>query len=279
MRRICLAALIVTACGETAPQPGSVHDLVGRERAFAALSVDSGVRPAFLAFLADSAVLFRPGPVPGRAFTAGRPNPPGTLDWHPVRAMVAGSRDLGWTSGPYSYTLNGDTAWGHFVSVWRRQDQGPWEVLLDLGISHQPEAHPGEGVETEQLEPAEAAVVTAALRLGLLQADRLVLAAARRNMRPAFADAYAPDAWLYRDGRVPMRLDAARLDRLPMAPGTLSWEPSDARVSLAGDLGVTYGTLDSEGDTVWMLPAGAYQYVRIWRRVEESWKIILEIIV
>jgi len=278
-RRGCVAVLILTACGESIPQPGSVRELVGRERAFAALSVDSGIRPAFLAFLADSSVLFRPHPVPGRAFTAGRPNPPGTLNWHPVRAMAAGGRDLGWTTGPYTYALNGDTAYGQFVSVWRRRDQGRWEVLLDLGISHPRDRDPDETLTMEDLPPDRASAAPAALRIALLRRDRLVLAAAQSNMQQAFEDAYAPNARLYREGEAPFALRAERLATLPAGPSTLSWEPTDARASSAGDLGMTYGALTSAGEAGWMLSAGEYRYVRIWRRLDGRWRIILEIVV
>ncbi|MEX0691791.1 MAG: nuclear transport factor 2 family protein [Gemmatimonadales bacterium] len=268
---------LVLACMEAAPDPGGVRELVARERAFAALSVDSGMRPAFLTFLADSSVLFRPHPVPGRAWMAGRPDPPGILNWRPTFAMVSGRRDLGWTTGPYTYTLEGDTSHGHFVSVWKREAPGRWEVWLDLGVSHPPE-DVRDHIDHISLPSADAGT-PAALRIDLLRRDRLLLNAARTNMRRAFTEGYAPNAQMYRPGDVPTLLRADWLRALPTGPTTLNWEPTDARASSGGDLGVTLGALTGSGNPGWRIPAGSYRYVRIWRREAERWQVILEIVV
>jgi hypothetical protein len=207
----------------------------------------------------------------------GRPNPPGTLSWRPTFAMVAGRRDLGWTTGPYTYALDGDTNHGHFVSVWKREAPGPWEVWLDVGVAHAP------GDASDRLDhvslPSVDASAPAALRIDLLRRDRMMLEAARMDQRRAFTEAYAPNTRLYRPGHAPVFLRADRLLALTTASTTLDWEPTDARASSDGDLGVTHGALTSAGDAVWMIPAGNYRYVRIWRMVNADWRVILEIVV
>jgi ketosteroid isomerase-like protein len=75
--------------------------LVEAERAFARAADEKGVREAFLAFLADDAILFRPAPVPGKEWMRSHPAPPIRLAWRPSFAEVSGAGDLGYTLGPY----------------------------------------------------------------------------------------------------------------------------------------------------------------------------------
>ena len=146
----------VVSGGAPAPQPPvpeghtPLDTLVATERAFSAMSVAQGMKPAFLAYLAADGLVFRPGPVNGRKVWNARTNPAGTLIWEPSFAEVAGNADLGFTSGPWEFRPpagQGDTAYGHFVTVWARpiewvpDSERVWSVALDLGISHDRPAH------------------------------------------------------------------------------------------------------------------------------------------
>lgn len=141
---IALAALpLAVARVPAEPEPAVDHaafdSLVASERAFAALSRAEGMRPAFLTYLASDGVIFRPGPVNGRSVWEARENPKATLAWEPSFAEVAGSGDVGWTTGPWEYTPAGaktPAAYGHFVSVWRRVGSGHWRVAVDIGTGH-----------------------------------------------------------------------------------------------------------------------------------------------
>src|SRR5580765_6563956 len=118
--------------------------LADTERAFSALSVEKGMKEAFLHYLAADGLVFRPGPVNGRKVWEARTNPRGTLIWEPTFAEVAGNGDLGFTSGPWEYRPpeGGDVSYGHFVTVWARpiewvpDEEMVWRVAAELGISH-----------------------------------------------------------------------------------------------------------------------------------------------
>ncbi|HYM82282.1 MAG TPA: nuclear transport factor 2 family protein [Candidatus Limnocylindria bacterium] len=132
--------------------PTSLDTLVAAERAFAAASVKNGMRDAFLFYLADDGILFRPGPVNGRSLWAPRANSKATLDWAPSYAEVSALGDMGFTTGPWELRgPPGDKeppSYGHFVSVWKRGSDTPWKVAVDIGISHE---RPSGGIKTVEL--------------------------------------------------------------------------------------------------------------------------------
>lgn len=67
------------------------------------------------------------------------------ISWHPTKAQVAKSGELGYTSGTFQMTFNdpsgkpiSDT--GKYVTVWKKQSDGSWKVLLDIFNSDLPVA-------------------------------------------------------------------------------------------------------------------------------------------
>src|SRR5215467_10398695 len=65
------------------------------------------------------------------------------VSWHVDRASVARSGDLGYTSGAYETTFYdpaGKTVSdkGKYVTVWKKQEDGSWKVLLDIANTDLP---------------------------------------------------------------------------------------------------------------------------------------------
>lgn len=63
-----------------------------------------------------------------------------SLTWAPVKAEMAASGDLGYTYGNYelkSRDKDGKvvTRNGKYTSIWKRQKDGSWKVVLDMGNS------------------------------------------------------------------------------------------------------------------------------------------------
>jgi ketosteroid isomerase-like protein len=67
--------------------------------------------------------------------------PEGTsLTWTPVKAEMAASGDLGYTYGNYVYTAKNKegkliTTYGKYTSIWKKQKDGQWKVVVDMGNS------------------------------------------------------------------------------------------------------------------------------------------------
>ncbi len=146
--RLVLAAAVAFVIGACAtPQTPRRATDAGREsvaaseRAFARQSVEHGMRAAFLEYFADDGINFAPGPGNTRERFRARPDAiePFVLDWHPAITAVARAGDLGFTTGPFTITGRApavrEPAQGVFLSVWRRQADGNWRVIVDGGVS------------------------------------------------------------------------------------------------------------------------------------------------
>lgn len=129
------------SAGPEAPMDSTVASLADAERAFSTMSVERGMTKAFVAYLRDDAVLFRPGPINGKQLWLKRGDIPATLIWEPSYGEVAASGDFGLSLGPSEFRPQAseskdEVGHGHFVSIWCREEQGPWRVAVDIGISH-----------------------------------------------------------------------------------------------------------------------------------------------
>jgi ketosteroid isomerase-like protein len=65
------------------------------------------------------------------------------LKWHPTQVEVSSSGDLGYSIGEYERISrdssgNPATAAGNYVSIWRKQPDGKWKVVLDIGTPGTP---------------------------------------------------------------------------------------------------------------------------------------------
>src|SRR5687767_1574658 len=102
LRAIAIAVASITLCGHALVKSANDPALpvAEAERAFAALSLASNMKEAFVEWLADDGIVFRPLPVVGKPIWQARPAPTATLAWEPEYAEIAYSGDLGWDYGP-----------------------------------------------------------------------------------------------------------------------------------------------------------------------------------
>lgn len=272
-----------------------IDELVAAERAFRADVARLGVRDGFLAHLADDAVLFRPTAVNGPAYLRTQDSAPGLLEWEPEYADVSTSGDLGFTTGPWTMRQSErDTvaaaAAGMYVSVWRRDGSGRFKVAIDHGVGlgrTLPVPEPRE-VYASKNPPVPAEGVAMEVDAGGRVIDReaartLLQSESDLAARMATADGYRLvlqsaryDAWFLRRGEDPLKGTGAIYSYFQRNPGRLRLSPSSAYVARSGDLGYAYGTYDfsrSDGSS-----AESGNYLRIWRRGADGWKIQLELL-
>jgi len=118
----------------------ALRALVATENNFSRASVEHGIRDSFLQFFADDSIIFAPEPKNGKKFYANYEDKGRKLIWQPIFATIANSADLGVTTGPWEMksSASDDTsvAFGQFVSIWKRQPEKSWKVIVDVGIDN-----------------------------------------------------------------------------------------------------------------------------------------------
>jgi ketosteroid isomerase-like protein len=268
---ICLAAVVN---GQSALQ-----EMVRTEQAFSQMAQDTSIRDAFMNYIADDGLLFRPGAVNGKKWMSEHPvqssDKRPVLLWQPAYAGMAVSGDMGFTTGPWEAKadINDEKpqGYGHFVTVWKKQADGSWKFVVDLGISHPQSGGPQAlwtPAETpnKEFKPVDVPIV----RETLLERDRNYAAAVLgRGFAKSYAAYAARAVRLYRANDLPFIGRDAAIEHLSKTTGEVKWTPIGGDVSSAGDLGYTHGTYEA-GDE-------RGSYVRIWKKQNGLWRIVMDV--
>lgn len=118
----------------------ALGEMVATDQAFSDSSASLGMRKAFLEFVADDAVLLRPGYMPiveGDVvkFLTSQEDTSFVMTWTPKGGQISQSYDLGYTYGVYRVQLKtvDSVLTGTYVSIWQKQNNGKWKFVLDTG--------------------------------------------------------------------------------------------------------------------------------------------------
>lgn len=284
---LILFAFAVAVRPQTTTTPSNLQSLVEAERAFAKLALDKGIREAFIANIADDGVLFRPGAVAGKKWLEEHTTQPGVLAWQPIFAFVARAGDMGYTTGPWEYREKSiddkPVAFGYFVTSWKKQRDGSWKFVLDLGTRNQQPQTPAPQMMFPRDYPtnnsSKLSTNVEAERAALLKAeDDFLKLLAAKNTLDSYLSFLADDVRLYRMNAFPVVGKESTRAALEGKIGALTWQTTKADVSRSGDLGYTYGTyeLKAGADTK---QAESGNYLRIWRKQPSGkWRVVLDLL-
>lgn len=254
---ICLTLLvgfISLAFAQKAKEASALQSMVDTERAFARMSEEQGIRPSFMAFIADNGILFRPTAVKGKQWMTEHPLPPSDkrplLSWQPTFADMARAGDMGYTTGAWEYKSDihdaQPVAFGNFLTVWKKQPDRSWKFVIDLGISNpQPDqaATPWQLPNNYLQMSGGSTTYVKAETTALLKREReFSRDSATRGAQKAFEAYAANDVRVFRNGKLPFVGKADAAVALPASSIVWTWEPAFADVSRSGDLGYSYGT-------------------------------------
>src|SRR5262245_3682664 len=191
--RILVLAVFFVALVHAQTNDTALKQMADTERAFAKRATVIGWKQAFLEYFADDAIGFD-GVKAGSAKDQLRkiPDPPkdAQLLWEPRYGDIAASGELGWLTGPSTSINparnNGAPRYGNYASVWRRQRDGTFKVIIDVGINTSEPVKFADGFtrapSVNRYAGSEGAVGSRALS----DADLALTKAAMRNQ----ADAY-----------------------------------------------------------------------------------------
>ncbi len=293
-----LASLLVAAPPAHAAAPaGTSPDaamvaMVETERAFAALVIEKGMREAFITYIAEDGVGFDNGPIPLRQAMRDRPAGPEPfhLIWEPRYGDVAASGEVGYLTGPYRVEGKGKdgapfTRHGCFFSVWRRQADGEFRNILDIGV-RLPEAA---AFDPGFRRPPRAGRFT--LKPGAADADASLRAseqslndAARTgSLGAALLAVLDPGARVHREGVAPAADAAAARPLLEGAGRLREAESRFVGTAASGDFGWTYGryayaaAVAAGGNAAASAPEHG-SYARVWTRDRAgTWRVVADI--
>jgi ketosteroid isomerase-like protein len=283
MNSTLLGALAAAAIAAAAQMtiPPALQKMADTERAFAKRAQEVTVREAFIDFFADESIAFEPDPTPARESLRKqtRPQPAGfQLLWEPRLGDIAASGDLGYLTGPSETIVPGQpTRYGNYFSVWKRQANGEYRVILDVG---------GGTPEKTTYAPGFARASSTATWRGsepkatseasLLAADRALNdAIGSKGAGAAYVSVMHPDGRLQRSGFLPTTNRQASVDWLDAHVKVWATESMKIETAASGDLGYTWGKYNV---TPTDRAAYAGYYLRMWtRKGDGSWQLVYEV--
>jgi ketosteroid isomerase-like protein len=285
-----LVTLVITsaAWGGRAQEPprgpagAELMKMVNTERAFVQRAQETNWRDAFLEFFADGIKGFDGEDVKARLRS--RPEPPKDLEfwWEPRYGDMAASGELGWLTGPVRTRLpqvaGGKPDFANYTSIWKRQPDGTYKVIQDVGVTIPamapfPPGFARAPVTSRYAGPEKGAQA----QDGLRAADaRLTAALCTAGVAEAYADVAAPFARLHRDRVMPIVGREAIASWSLTQPAWSTGETRFAEVAESGDLGYSWGSY-AQPATAGTGAAIGY-YLRIWTRdAQARWRLVVEV--
>ena len=273
MRKFFLLTGISFLCSITKAQK-SIEGLIDAEKSFAAYSVAHGTKDAFLKFADSTGIVFDQGkPVNAMAIWNKKEKRPGVLNWYPQFAGIAMSGNLGYTSGPWTFSLNDSiVARGQYSTIWHINKDGEWKFLLDLGVNNTPE-------NTDTSKWWRVTSTDPTLYLGSLKS---LIKTEKKFIKKTRNKKDDRKRWYFnsssktllpvlsRNGRVPAMDYDQFLGVMNAMPSKIKYTINGSGISFSTDLGYVYGTTIINGKQ--------NGYLRIWIKEKDGWKIILEVL-
>ena len=264
------------------PLPQALTQMIEAERAFAARALVIGWKQAFLEYFAPDALGFSEGQVGlARDQIAKNPDPPPDLQlmWEPRFGDISGSGDLGYLTGPVRNVRPsrdaGRPRHSNYTSIWKRQRDGSFKVVMDVGINtpnpvtfapgftRAPQKNRFTGDYDDTTPP-------------LGTADGLLNAELRRDPARAYRPNLTVFARLHRQNAMPIVGDTRILQWLGSQSAFTAADTRFTEAAKSGDLGYAWGTYTRKA------ARGAAEggfYVRIWVRERNGqWKLAMDVL-
>jgi len=140
IKKLIVFLVILYGCNRSEPDALQLKkELIKTDQDFSQLSLEKGMKEAFLFYAADSVIMLRQGefPLMGKISLIQHlksvPHNQVHLMWTPTKAEVSG--DLGYTFGNWKLKITGkDTVeYGNYVTIWKKFSDGRWKYILDGG--------------------------------------------------------------------------------------------------------------------------------------------------
>jgi ketosteroid isomerase-like protein len=248
-------------------QVNDIQKLIDSELSFDSFAKKKGTNAAFLEFLADDGLVFRPDAKNGKEFFRKQEKSNDSLSWQPKFAELSSNALIGFTTGDWQYSKEkseSPSSFGQYVSIWQRQQNGEYRVILDIGISHEKPKTLDLQVkfgETGSEKPTRFASFISDESVY----DRSQFVSMYDNI---YKKHFADDVRVLRDGKLPIIGKKNALNILKKDVSLKHFPKLRFSFGIA-DFAYGFGTYES--------PTENGNFVQIWKYRKGKWQIILDV--
>jgi ketosteroid isomerase-like protein len=259
--------------------------LADTERAFSADTVKLGFRDGFIKYFADDGIGFSPHPEQTKEALQKRPAQTGPrtviFKWAPMFGDVSLAGDLGYTTGPVLYTDVSENPkqprHGMYFSVWQKQSDGSWKVVVDMGVSVPQAVAPIDPAFTPARKP-DAVSKNDVAKPGMSEYTDADGALSRTIEMNGVARAYEaildPEFRVHRNGMLPITSIEVLREFFAKNSAAPSFKTLGGKVAGSNDLAFTYGSYSLSSAS----EIEGY-YVHVWRKDNASrWRLVADIV-
>ncbi|MEO6523108.1 MAG: nuclear transport factor 2 family protein [Mucilaginibacter sp.] len=260
-----------------------LDDIIKSENNFAKAAADMNVKKAFLANLDSAGRIFNGSKSYNgiATYSKGPENNNALLEWYPTVAQVAATGDIGFTSGPFTYRAKrADTviAYGYYFTVWKRDKNGLFKIMLDGGVTHSlnhsPLFKPEIKLQTAvDLKTRRAPSANKSIDFKLTETAFSTLA--DTDPAKAYQTYLSSKARLLRNNSLVQQdkiADLAAINKEQIKAYLFIQDGSG--ISAGNDFAYTYGSVNVTLNNSTEKPAGFY--IRVWQFINNEWKIIAD---
>lgn len=280
-----LVCLVITQDYFAQKENPNLNSMIATEYSFAATAEKLGTRDAFLNFIADDGILFRPGPLNGKKYLSESKPSGGLLSWYPSFALVSKAGDLGFTSGPWEWRKNktdsAALAFGNFCTVWQKEQNGEWKFAIDHGISNEKPAAKPIGLKAEKIKllstPSTKGIENKKENPGeLLELDKqFATTSSDGNTAATYRKFTNEESRLLRDENFPIIGTKNISEYVATNSGKYKFNPVGGKISSSKDIGFTYGELVVSGKNEKV--DEHFNYVHFWKKDGKRWIILIDV--
>lgn len=257
------------------------NKLIETENAFSDRAAVIGIRNSFLEFIADDGILFRPTAVNGKNFLLNQKNSSsGILQWYPEIASLSKSKDFGFTTGPWEFRKHQDSAavaYGNFATIWELQDDGTFKFAIDIGNNNDKPNYKIDSIPFKRsIQQFSNIKIEHGNKNIIIDIDKKFNSGMNNK---DYIDTYFKfsdeKTRLFRDGLYPISGIDPITQYANTIDGELYFTSIDGEISLAGDLGYTYGLIEKQNPSD---NPTKFNYVRFWLNKTGNWKLAIEVL-
>lgn len=285
MRNVFIVSILIVLLANNLPAQDSTvskdqADMVATERAFAKLGFERGIRESFIKYFAPECIVFAPHPVKYRAeLEKQEPEKfplPVTVNWAPVWGDISAAGDMGWNTGPVVYEDTGEkkrpTRHVIFFSVWKKQADGKWLVVLDVGSGVPSAVAPLDAPyqSVSKTAPKKKKVDAKAELAKMLSADGFMMGASASGGMQSWKHALDENIRIHRPQMMPVTGRAAVSAWIDSKKYSYIGSAMFSDISASGDLGYIYGRATQGNEEGY--------FARVWKRdAKGAWWLAVDI--